>query len=406
MTYAKLISVLGILALSSTLACDSKSLGEEPTESSTGSGSGSGSGDDLLTAESELVGQLPGASFRHMAVRDDGSVIAAGLSGYQGVFGDLAVFEAHWIGAFGADGNLLWSEEIPFPINEFGEYEERELTSVSVGSDGSVLVSFVDYADFEDSDNQVSKFAADGTPLWATPLPSRPRAVAATADGGAIVGGLAISEDPNTVDAWAVRLDSLGAIVSTRTWTNEAGRNTTFDAALATDEGLFLGGSWGTDPTSSVADAWFVRVDDDLQTENERRLPASGSTDGIRGLRVGEDGNIIAQTNLGGSAIVTLSPSGDVLSTELTSSDYVMWSPYAATAYLGGERSNCLDEIGNPCGPSVFYGFEDGQSLWEASFACNAITGLAVDASESIVSLGCTGEGDTITAELHRIVVN
>jgi len=404
MTYAKLFPLLGLLSLSSATACDSKSLGEEPDE--TASGSGSGSGGDPVSAESELVGQLDGGAFHHIAVRDDGSIVAAGLSGYQGTFGDLAVFEAHWVGAFGADGGLLWSQEIPFPMNEFGEYEERELTEVAIGPDGSVFVSIVDYADFEDSDNQVSKFAADGTPLWTTILPSRPRTVAATSEGGAIVGGIALSEtDPNAVDAWAARLDSLGAIVATRTWTNEDGRSTGFDAAIASDLGLVLGGHWGTATDSSQAEAWLLWVDDDLQTERDLRLPSNGGSDRVQSLRFGDD-TIIAHVDIDDEAIVTLSHTGDVLSTEITNPDYVTWSPYSPTGYLGGERSNCFDDLGgDSCGHAIFYGFDSGEPQWESLFECNAITGHAVDPTESVVSLGCSGEGDTIRGERPRIVV-
>ena len=365
MTFAKLPSLLGLLVFSSTaslVACDSQSLGDEPTDTATDSGTGG----DPISAESEQVGQLEGGAFHHVAVRDDGSIIAAGLSGYQGTFGDLAIFDAHWVGAFAANGGLLWSQEIPVPMNEFGEYAARELTAVSVGPDGSVFLSIVDYANVDDSDNEVSKLAADGTPLWTTILPAQPRAVAATSDGGALVGGLAASEtDPNAVDGWAVRLDSSGAV------------------------------------------AGFVWLDDDLQTQSERRLPASGATDGVLSLRAGGSGELVAQAALGGAAIVTLSQTGDVLSTAITNPDYVTWSPYSPTAYLGGERSNCSEELGgDACGTTIFYGFDGGETQWEATFDCNAITGHAVDATESIVSLGCPGDGDTLTAELHRIVVN
>ena len=350
---------------------------------------------------------LEGGSFRHIAVREDGSVIAAGLSSYQGVFGDLAVFENHWLGAFGADGGLLWSQEIPFPVNEFGEYEERQLTSVSVASDGAVFIAILDYGDFDVSDNQVSKFAADGSALWTTILPSRPATVAATGDGGALVGGTALIDEATRVLGWAVRLDSLGAIVASRTWDNDDGRNSGFEASVASDVGLVLGGRAGTSAESSQAEAWFVWVDDDLQTERELRLPGSGGTDGVRSLRIGEDGNIIAGVDIDATAIVTLSPTGDVLSTEVTSPDYVQWSPYSPTAYLGGERSNCGDEIGfGSCGTAIFYGFESGAAQWETTFDCGASTGYALDAIESLVSVGCRGEGDALTAEIHRIVVD
>lgn len=407
--------LIGLSCLLTGLACDpdSKSLGDEPTGSS---GSAGESGDDLVpTAEDELLGVLEGGSIQHIDVRADGSVVAAGVSGYQGTFGDATIFESLWVGAFAEEGGLLWERSIPVPLNELGELDAHDLSGLSAGPDGSVFISLVDYSDIPVSENSVSKFSADGEPLWTTTLPSRPRSVAATGTGGAIAVGLELAEDnSNAVYGWAVHLDSLGAIVATRTWTNAEGRGTLFDSVLASDEhGFLLGGSWGTSPESSRADAWLVWVDDDLQTSAEVRLPASGGTDRVSDLRLDADGNGLAIVDVDDRTLVTLSPEATIVSTVLIDPDLVLRSPYSSTGYLSSERANCADSLDPSAGcPGVasYVGIEDEERQWEhTDQRCSAGTGHAIDAESSLVVLHCTTlveeGGLEISAELHRLEV-
>ncbi len=80
-----------LCALLLCVACDpdSQSLGEEPSETA----SGEGSGGDPVSAEAELLGEYVGAGIQHIDIRADGFVAAGGVGGYQGTFGDLALFD-------------------------------------------------------------------------------------------------------------------------------------------------------------------------------------------------------------------------------------------------------------------------------------------------------------------------
>ncbi len=407
MNLSKLAPYLA-LALPLITACDpgSQSLGDEPTETASGSGSGGDTGDLPSSAETEMTGRLVGGSIQHIGVRDDGTVIAGGISGFLGVFGDLAEYENNWIGAYDLDGTLLWEQVLPKPTGEFDERQELGLTDVAVGPDGSVFATIIDYSA---SDNQILKYAADGDELWTTTLPARPNTVAPTYEGGAIVAGYISPDQADITFGWAARIDSAGAIVGTRTWENPDARVSTFEASTTTDDGVILGGRWGVSPVSTESEAWMVRIDDDLQTLSDTRLPGSGATDSLHILRLDDNGNILAGLRSDGDAVLTLDLSGDVLSSEPVDPDVVMWSPHSGTGFLGGDRNNCFEQIGGgDCGQAAFSGFDGSERLWDVSIeGCNAVTGHAVDAFESVVSVYCSNvvNGDVVVeAQLHRII--
>lgn len=407
-----------LCALLLCVACDpdSQSLGEEPSETA----SGEGSGGDPVSAEAELLGEYVGAGIQHIDIRADGFVAAGGVGGYQGTFGDLALFDSHWVGAFNPDGTEAWHQEIEIWTTPSGEIREQSLTAVAIAPDGSVWATIIDYGTFDEGLNELWKFDPDGTRVSQTNLFRRPSAVAATPDGGAIVAGYGpVVEDNNAIEAWAATYRSDGVNLDTRTWANPDGRNTQFSSVALTDSGYVLGGSWGTDPASSRAQAWFVFIEDTFDDDDDLddiladvKLTASGATDRVRGVRVDDDGNVVATVDISDSAIVTLSPAGGVLSTEFVDPDVVMWSPYSATGFLGGDRNNCFDSIGgDSCGQAAFSGFESGERLWEVPFeGCNAINGFALDANESVVSVGCNfmnEDGDwDVRGELHRILAD
>ncbi len=407
-----------LCALLLCVACDphSQSLGEEPSETA----SGEGTRGDPVSAEAELLGQYVGAGIQHIDARPDGFVAAGGVGGYQGTFGDLALFDSHWVGAFNPDGTEAWHQEIEIWTTPSGELREQALTAVAAAQDGSVWVTIIDYGTFDEGLNELWKFDPDGTRVSQTNLFRRPSAVAATPDGGAIVAGYGpVVGDDNAVEAWAATYRSDGVNLDTRTWGTPDGRNTQFSSVAVTDSGYVLGGSWGTDPASSQAQAWFVFIEDTFDDSDDLddvvtdvKLTATGATDRVRALRVDGDGTVVATVDISDSAIVTLSPTGEVLSTELVHPDVVMWSPYSATGFLGGDRNNCFESIGGDgCGQATFSGFESGERLWEVPVeGCDAINGFALDANESIASVGCNfmnEDGDwDVRAELHRILAD
>lgn len=400
---------MSLLAPLLCAACDpdSQSLGDEP-------GSAGGS----ISTESTLLGEYIGASIQHIDGRPDGFVAAAGVGGYQGTFGDLALFDSHWIGAFNPDGTEAWRQELEIWTDPSGEIREQQVTAVAAAADGSVWATIIDYGSADEGLNELWKFGPGGTRIAQTFLARRPLAVAATSEGGAIVAGyLSVIDDPNATQGWAATYQSDGVNLDDRNWENPAGRNTAFSAVTVTDFGYVLGGRWGTDPASSQAQAWFVVIEDAFDDDDDLddliadvKLPATGATDGVRSLRVDDEGNILAEVDISEAAIVSLSPSGEVLSTQSVDPDLVLWSAHATEDFLGGDRNNCVESIGGEgCGQAAFAGFEGGARLWDEPFdGCNAVTGFALDSTTSFVSVSCNfmdANGDwNLRGELHRIV--
>lgn len=400
-----------LCALLLCVACDpdSQSLGEEPTETA------SGSGDAPVSADADVVITRQGTAISHIDVRSDGATVVAGPSGYAGLFGDLVVYENDYVGVFDADGTLLWEDEQPKPVNDVGEIEEGAINGIGTGPDGSVFVAHIDYADIDESSNRVTKYDADGTVLWEAGLAGRPSDVAGTDDGGALVVGLIGDEDdPNVAHGWAARLDSAGAIVSEQRWESDEGRGTLFEhVAISEDDAMIIGGRFGTSPASSQSDAWLLSVDDDLNVDWELRLSPSGATDRIYDLRFNDAGTLLAIAGLGDLELVSVGASGELLSSEPVDPDLAPLSVYAPDSYLAVERSNCAETIGSDpgCGLAPFRGVEGGGTRWDLTIeGCNANTGLALDASESLVSVGCNfmnADGDwDFRGELHRIVID
>lgn len=406
MNFLKLTSLSALLLC---VACDpdSQSLGEEPGDTA--------SGNDPVSAESSVVITRQGTAISHIDVRSDGATVVAGPSGYAGVFGDLALYETDYVGVFETDGTLLWEDERSKTVNEFGELEEGGINAIGVGPDGAVFTAYIDYADFEESNNRVRKYDAQGTVEWETILEGRPWDIAGTADGGALVVGLIGDEDDaNTVHGWAARIDSAGAVVSTRRWESDEGRGTLFEQVEISDnDEMVIGGRWGTSPASSQSDAWLLSVDDDLNPSWELRLTPSGATDRVYDLRFDSEGTLVAIVGLGDLELASVSPTGELLSTETVDPDLAPLSVYAADSYLAVERSNCASEIGegSGCGLAPFRGVEAGDTRWDITVqGCDANTGFALDASESLVSVGCNfmnADGDwDFRGELHRILVD
>lgn len=348
-------------------------------------------------------------AFQHIGAREDGSMVVAGPSGYAGVFGDLAVYTDLYVGVFDTNGALLWEDERPLAVSEFGEVKEGEIKGIGTGPDGTVFVAQIDYGDDTDSDNQVLKYGNDGELLWTTPTPARPFDVVGTMDGGAVVvGQLHDVNNPGVVQGWAARLDADGSIVDTRSWEN--GRDTFFEHVAASKDSIVLGGRWGTSTLDSSSEAWLLWIDDELNTQAELRLPYSGASDRIDDLRIDENGAALALAALDVLSVVRATPDNGLISTTPVDASLAALSPYAAEAYLA-TRSDCTDETGDsPCGTHI-HAVDGGKTPWGAYLeGCAPTSGFAVDRQEFFFSVGCTFKDDDglwdFRSELHRVRVD
>ncbi|MEZ4450126.1 MAG: hypothetical protein R3B09_11670 [Nannocystaceae bacterium] len=222
-------AALGVLACtppSIPLGDDSATMGvggDVDDASSSGLGGGSGGSGDATTDDgsaplvpegvviwSEIV---PDVSGRDMVVAPDGSIYVVGVSRFDAVSGAelLGYFSNVWLGRFDPAGELLWAQEeeiFPFRV---------EPSAVDLAPDGSVYVTLLDASRYLDGRNSLRKYDADGALIASVPLPWQPHAVAATPDGGVVVGG-SQTLGLGTGLGWARSYDPAGAFRGEFLW--------------------------------------------------------------------------------------------------------------------------------------------------------------------------------------------
>ncbi|MEO8590942.1 MAG: T9SS type A sorting domain-containing protein [Flavobacteriales bacterium] len=155
----------------------------------------------------------------------DGDYLIAGTT--SSVDGD--VVGAHQLGTHDAwvvkldpDGNLLWQRALG------GTSAEQANAIANTADGGSLVACFAGSNDGDvsgvhgDYDMWVVKLDADGVIQWQHPFGGAttdlPFAIAATPDGGGIVGGQTISNDGDVsdnhgaIDAWVVKFDASGEL--------------------------------------------------------------------------------------------------------------------------------------------------------------------------------------------------
>ncbi len=197
-----------------------------------------------------LLGGPANDRARALAAGADGGVIAAGFTGSRGAGGrDL------WVVALDARGGRRWQRR-------FGGADHDMAYGVAADDAGGAVVAgyVVDGGlGARDFDWRVVALAADGGVRWDVTLDRTPfdlaTAVAATADGGAVVAG---TSTRRARDVRVVRFDATGAV----RWERELGgdgRDTIWSIAL-TEAGAVLAGSTGSSGAGSQ-DLWVVGLD-------------------------------------------------------------------------------------------------------------------------------------------------
>ena len=151
-----------------------------------------------------------------VAVMPDGGIVVAGEAYTNNT--DL------WVRRLDREGHLIWTRM-------FGGAGDDDANSIAVLPDGSIVVAgSTDSKGAGASDGWIIRLSAGGDMLWDRTFGGEWgevfNAIAATADGGIIVGG--VKPGPAAPAAWVLRLDAEGKIVWDRT-INDPGNKSVWD---------------------------------------------------------------------------------------------------------------------------------------------------------------------------------
>ncbi len=221
----------------------------------------------------------------------DGGYVFTGVTNRSG--GDIAGLKGGqdmWLVRVDRDGNILWQRCLGGSGFDAG-------FSLVVTSDGGLAVTGTTQSNDGDVtsprgsiDIWIVRLNASGTLLWQRTLGGTnsddgPHKILETKDGGLILGGSTSSDDRDVTvnrgqfDTWLVRLDRNGTLLWQRTY----------------------GGS-GNDIFGGIAPAgtgWWV-ISNTNSTDGDVSAP-SGDND-LWLLRINEDGNMLSEKSLGGTA--------------------------------------------------------------------------------------------------------
>ncbi|HWB82042.1 MAG TPA: hypothetical protein VG755_44070 [Nannocystaceae bacterium] len=277
------------------LACDpkSQSLSEEG-----GDASGSGSEEESSAGSSDTgVEPPPGGEVRwdelrpdvsgsYLAIGSDGSVHVAGNAGFMW-FGDGGTFERSWLGKLAADGTELWVLDEPVD----GEEGSVWPLGLDVAADDTVYVGWREVSLAGDV-MRISAHEADGALRWTSTDLEYAESVGAF-EGGVIVGGGRETSSNHGV-AWARAFDDDGVVRWTKEWGDPTMKWSDVRAIAATaNGGAILGGHAGTSLASSAGRAWAVAVDADGNTLWEALLSDGVVTDSVNDVAIASNGDVL-----------------------------------------------------------------------------------------------------------------
>lgn len=298
-----------LLALSLlALACDpkSQSLSEGGDASGSGSEEESGAGSSDTGVEPPPAGEVkwnelrPDVSGSYLAIGSDGSVHVAGNAGFSW-FGDGGTFERSWLGKLAPDGTELWV--LDEPITE--EEGSRWPLGLDVAADDTVYVGWRENSLTVGDVMRISAHEADGTLRWTSTDLEYAESVGAIA-GGVIVGGGRETSSNHGV-AWARAFDDDGVVRWTKEWGDATMKWSDVRAIAGTaDGGAVLGGHAGTSLASSAGRAWAVRVDADGNTLWEALLSDGVVTDSVDDVAIASNGDVLVIGNADGRFVKAL----------------------------------------------------------------------------------------------------
>lgn len=285
---SRLLFASSVLAL----ACDPKS--QSLSEDGSG-GSGSGESGESGSESGTLpppAGEVRWSETRtdvsgsYLAVGSDGSVHVAGNAGFMRQ-GDGGTFERSWLGKLAPDGTELWVLDEPID----GEEGSRWPLGLDVAADDTIFVGWREVS-LEGDVMRISAHEADGALRWTSTELEYAESVGAI-EGGVIVGGGRETSSNHGV-AWARAFDDDGQVRWTKEWGDAAMRWSDVRAIAGTaDGGAVLGGHAGTALASSAGRAWAVAVDADGNTLWEASLSDGVVTDAVTGVAIASNGDVL-----------------------------------------------------------------------------------------------------------------
>ncbi|MDJ0890497.1 MAG: hypothetical protein QNK18_04795 [Gammaproteobacteria bacterium] len=198
-----------------------------------------------------------------MAPTSSGGVVVAGYTRSQGAGGSDA-----WIVRLDSRGNLVWERTFG------GEREDRARTVAATGDGGFVVGGFTRSGDSENADGFVLRLTADGSVLWSSVFGDAEEdgifGIATMPAGGFVATGYTDQTGDHGYDLWVLRLNEKGGTV----WTRQLGLGS-FDAGAAVaataDGGAVVVGVTSED-SFTQDDAWVLRLDADGVLLWDRRL--------------------------------------------------------------------------------------------------------------------------------------
>ena len=357
-----------------------------PAVGDEGGTDGGGGGDGASSPG--LLERLEGVLVTDIVVASDGSIAAAGLSEPKPIAEGVFSYRELWVGTFTPGGALRWSETRP----RADEMAAAEPTGVSVGEDGAVFVSFVDWLD-PAAGSRISKYDAQGVLLWDTPVGNRPYDVAALGSGGAVTVGVTLSTDvSNAVQGWVQLIDPDGGLAGAGAWVNAEGRNSVLNAVVVSpgDE-LILAGGWNVSPVSSESEPWMVWTGTDLLPTADVRLPSSGEADRLIEAKGLEDGRVLVGGPRGsGGQLLGVSSDGSVSSESAIPEGWRILELISPTASLATRVIPCGE--GAPICPidDTLAAWDDGVQLWEKTFeGCFVEDAASLGGEDAVVAVRC-----------------
>lgn len=264
-----------------------------------------------LNAAGELQWQLAlGGSgdelFNAIVASDDGGYLIAGTTDSND--GDVA--GAHgltdiWVAGIDADGALSWQRTLGGTGHDQGN-------AIALLPDGYLVAGLTDSNDGDVSGNHgiydawLVKVEAAGGVAWQTAAGGSSsesfRDIRATADGGSIAVGHAISEDGDVVgnhggsDGWVVKVNAAGEVE----WQQALGGSGTeeLEQVCILEDGYAVAGTtWSADGDVSgqhgAYDAWVVRLDEMGALEWQRALGGNVGDQSEALIALGDEGYLV-----------------------------------------------------------------------------------------------------------------
>jgi len=187
-----------------------------------------------------------------------------------------------------SSGEVLWQRAIG------GDTVNRARALAATADGGAVVAGETRSTTTGDSDAWLVKVDADGEIVWQERCGGKKADVAMSvreaADGSLAVAGFTYSYGAGNSDAWFLKISSTGKLLQQRTY-GGAGWDDAYGICMADDGGYFLGGA--TRPSASTPwDFWILRLDSDLKILWQRRYGGS-KDDMLYSIRSADDGGCV-----------------------------------------------------------------------------------------------------------------